>query len=148
MLTTIAGILRLVLVSALRFKVWHLGFCMISVYTSFGQSVGLEVRNGLSNEKVPACSAADVRQSYHLEIPIKADPDYYHKVISNYGRLDEFRLRDSRRKIEFNGIEGSIELLSWIELGFSDMSDGKFSHRQIVFVINSNAQLKEQFLDE
>jgi hypothetical protein len=42
---------------------------------------------------------------------------------------------------------GYIIVLSWKELGVSDGKDGQFARRNLNFVMNDNAQLKEQFLD-
>ena len=87
------------------------------------------------------------RDGYLIELENEINLETYKKAIVSFDRLNEFRRAEENHRISINGGVGYIIVLSWKELGVSDGKDGQFARRNLNFVMNDNAQLKEQFLD-
>ncbi|MFM7311543.1 MAG: hypothetical protein ACKOZY_13130 [Flavobacteriales bacterium] len=112
-----------------------------------GQEAEFAIQAGRNAQRSYEWSADEWKSSYALNLSKGLDSDYYDKVIINFGRLDEFRSVNRTKIIEFQDGSGSIIIYSWKELGIEGQEDGKFSASKVEFVINSNAQLKEQFIE-
>ncbi|MFM9004877.1 MAG: hypothetical protein ACKOSR_05160 [Flavobacteriales bacterium] len=84
---------------------------------------------------------------YLFELKDDSKLEVYKKALATFGRLNEFRRADENNRIPINERDGYLIVLSWKELGVSAGKDGQFARRNLKFILNDNAQLKEQFLD-
>lgn len=113
----------------------------------FSQQEGFQVvqgaRIGVKSENLEYWN----RAGYLVELESEIKMETYKKAIVSFDRLNEFRRSEENHQIGINEGAGYIIILSWKELGVSDGKDGQFAQRKLKFVMNDNAQLKEQFLD-
>lgn len=120
--------------------------CFNSSYC-FSQQEGFQVVEGASIEVKSENLEFWNRDGYLLELENEINLEPYKKAIVSFDRLNEFRRSEENHRISISGGVGFIIVLSWKELGVGAGKDGQFARRNLEFVMNDNAQLKEQFLD-
>jgi hypothetical protein len=113
----------------------------------FAQTDGFQAVHGSAiTQKVEDIDSYN-HSGYQLEFRDHLKNEIYSKAIASFNRLNEFRLAKEENRVALGGDDGYLLIQSWQQLGIKGAVDGPFANRRILFVLNSNNQLKEQFLD-